>query len=147
MPSLSPFIEMSGPFAEVRKSALINDYENIIAYSEESEQSKLQANKCSLCQIHLGYLRVNATSRKLGSFYSHLSLEIVFPTLNLAQNCYININMGSPLFLLQSCSLSPTIILCLKDYPHNPPFPTVKWIGNNLEVQPMLMLKKNKKQT
>ena len=117
MPSLSPFIEISGPFAEVRKSALINDYENIIAYSEESEQSKLQANKCSLCQIHLGYLRVNATSRKLGSFYSHLSLEIVFPTLNLAQNCYINIIWvplsffyNHALFLLQSFYAWKTIL-------------------------------------
>ena len=32
---------ISGPIVEVKKSALINDYENIIACSEESEQSKV----------------------------------------------------------------------------------------------------------
>ena len=33
---------------EVNKSALINDYENIIAYMEESEQNELWANKFGL---------------------------------------------------------------------------------------------------
>ena len=35
---------------------------------------------------------------------------------------------------------SPAII-CLKNYPHNLSFPTLWWIGNNLEVQPRFMLK------
>ena len=30
-----------GPIPEVKKYALIDDYENIISYSEESEQSKV----------------------------------------------------------------------------------------------------------
>ena len=41
MQSLSTFIRISGLIPEVKKYALINDYENIIAYSEESEQSKV----------------------------------------------------------------------------------------------------------
>ena len=61
---------ISGPIVEVKKSALINDYENIIACSEESEQSKVLANKRGLFQIHLGDLRV--TPGKFGYFYSHL---------------------------------------------------------------------------
>ena len=44
--------ENPGPIPEVKKSALISDYENI-AYSEESEQSEVYANKCGLLQIHL----------------------------------------------------------------------------------------------
>ena len=56
MQSSSTFIRISGPIAEVKKSALINNYENIIAYSEESEQSEVYANKCGLFGIHLGGL-------------------------------------------------------------------------------------------
>ena len=37
---------------------MYNDYENIIAYSEESKQSEIYANKCGLFQIHLGGLGV-----------------------------------------------------------------------------------------
>ena len=40
MQSSSTFIRISGPIPEVKKSALINDYENI-AYSEESVQSEV----------------------------------------------------------------------------------------------------------
>ena len=42
---------ISGPILEVKKSPLINDYENIIAYSEESEQSNMY--KFGFFQIHL----------------------------------------------------------------------------------------------
>ena len=35
------FIRVSGLIQEVRKCVLINDYENIIAYSEESEQREM----------------------------------------------------------------------------------------------------------
>ena len=64
---------------------MINGYENIIAYSENSEQSKVYANKCGLFQTYLGGLRISATSGKLDYFYSHLSLEAVFPALKLTQ--------------------------------------------------------------
>ena len=37
----STFITISGSIPEVKMSALINDYEHIIAYWEESEQSKV----------------------------------------------------------------------------------------------------------
>ena len=73
------------PIAEVKQSPLINDYENIIAYSEESKQSEVYANKCCLFQIHLRVLEISATSGKFDYFYSHLSLETVFPALKLTQ--------------------------------------------------------------
>ena len=41
MQSSSTFIRISGPFPEVKKSVLINDWENIIAYWEESEQCEM----------------------------------------------------------------------------------------------------------
>ena len=68
-----------------KKSALINDYENIIAYSEESKQNEVYANKCGLFQIHLGGLGISATSGKFNCFYAHLSLKTVFPALKLTQ--------------------------------------------------------------
>ena len=83
--SSTTFIRISGPIAEVKKFALINDYENIIAYSEESEQSEVYANKCGLFQIHLGGLKISATSGKFDYFYSHLNLETVLPALKLIQ--------------------------------------------------------------
>ena len=45
MHSSSTFVRISGPIPEIKKSALINDLENIIAYWEESEQSKALASK------------------------------------------------------------------------------------------------------
>ena len=41
MQFLSTFIRTSGPVPEVKKPALINNYENIIAYSEEYKQSEV----------------------------------------------------------------------------------------------------------
>ena len=38
MQSSRAFIRISGLIPEVKKYAMINDYENIIAYSEESKQ-------------------------------------------------------------------------------------------------------------
>ena len=81
---------MSGPIPEVKKYALINDYENIIAYSEESEQSEVWANKCGFFKIHLGGLKVSASSGKFGYFYSHLILDTVFPAFRMTQYCYVS---------------------------------------------------------
>ena len=41
MQSSGTFIRISGLIPEVKKSALINDYKNIIAYSEESKQREM----------------------------------------------------------------------------------------------------------
>ena len=41
MQSSSTFIWISGPISEVKRYTLINYYENIFAYSEESEQSEV----------------------------------------------------------------------------------------------------------
>ena len=78
-------IRISGPIAEVKKSALISDCENIIAYIEESQQSEVYGNKCGLFLIHLGVLGISATSGKFNYFYSHLSLGTVFPAHKLTQ--------------------------------------------------------------
>ena len=72
-------------YCRSKKICIIDDYENIIANSEESEQSEVYANKCGLFQIHLGGLGISATSGKFDYFYSHLSLETVFPALKLIQ--------------------------------------------------------------
>ena len=50
---------------------------------KKSEWSKVYVNNCGLFQIHLGGggLRVGATPGKFYYFYSHLSLETVFPAL------------------------------------------------------------------
>ena len=74
-------------FPRSKKSALTSDYENIIASSEESEQSKVYANKCGLFQIYLWGLRDSGTSVIFDYFYSILNLETVFAALKLAQNC------------------------------------------------------------
>ena len=68
--SSSTFIRISGPVLEVKKSSLINDYENIIGYSEESKQNEVLMNKCGLFPIHLVGLRISVTSGKFGYFYS-----------------------------------------------------------------------------
>ena len=50
MQSSSTFMRISGPIMEVKKSAVINDWENI-SYWEEPEQSKALENKFCLFQI------------------------------------------------------------------------------------------------
>ena len=62
MYSSRTFIRTSGLITEVKKSALINDYENIIAYSEESNQREVYANNSGLFQINFGGLGISATS-------------------------------------------------------------------------------------
>ena len=45
------------PIAEVKKSPLINDYENIIGCSEESKQSEVYANKRVCSKYIWGFWR------------------------------------------------------------------------------------------
>ena len=52
----STFIRISGLIAEVKKTALTNDWESIANW-QESEQSEVLRNKFSLSQIQLGGLR------------------------------------------------------------------------------------------
>ena len=116
MQSSSTFIRISGPILKVKKSALIN--ENIIAYSEESEQSEVQANKCGLSQVHLEGLRVSAFSGKFDYFYSHLSLKKVFSALKLIQNYFINVNI---FFFLKTGNLILNWIPLSFSYNHTMP--------------------------
>ena len=66
MQSSSTFIQISGPNPKV-KTALIDDYENIAPYSEQSQQSEVQVNRCRLLLIYLGGLRVGATLEQYDS--------------------------------------------------------------------------------
>ena len=79
----------SDPIPELKKFSLINDWENIIVYLEESEWSKALGNKCGLFQKKLGSLgwHISDASEKFCNFYPHLRLEAVFPAL--PQSCYI----------------------------------------------------------
>ena len=54
MPSLCPFIKIPGLILEVKNIWIINDWENIFAYWEESKQSDAWANKLGLFQYILG---------------------------------------------------------------------------------------------
>ena len=55
MQSSNTFIKTSGRVTEVKKSVLINDWDNI-SYWEEPEQSKALKKKVCLLQILLGVL-------------------------------------------------------------------------------------------
>ena len=48
MQSSSTFIKISGPIPEVKKSALISDWDNIVAYWEEARCGLFQVQLCSL---------------------------------------------------------------------------------------------------
>ena len=78
--SFSTFIRISGPIPEVEKSALINDYEIILAYCEEFKQSKVQATGLAWSKYIFGGrgLRVGATRGNGCFFYCNLSLKHYF---------------------------------------------------------------------
>ena len=76
MQSSSAFIRISVPIPKARKCALINDYENTVAYSEQSEQSEMWMNKCGLflnlfggseCRYHLMKIWLVLLSFKFGN--------------------------------------------------------------------------------
>ena len=73
------------------------DWENIIAYCEESKQSKTLAGKCYLLQtINIVGVGLGVCSPATGKFcnlYRHLSLKTVFPALKLTQNCCFDYNI------------------------------------------------------
>ena len=84
-------MRISGPIAEVKKSAVICDWENI-SYWEEPKQSKALENKfCSKYSWNLGGV---ATLGKFCNFYPHLSLETVFAALKLIRNYHVITNIS-----------------------------------------------------
>ena len=96
MQYLNFFIRISRPIPHVKKSALINDWENIFTYWVQSQQSEVWVNKCGLFQIQLGE-GGSGSGPILGKFckiYPHLILEPVFAGLKLTKNCYINMNIS-----------------------------------------------------
>ena len=63
MQSSRTFIKISEPIPEVRKTALINDWLNTMAYWEEPEQGKVLVNKFGLFSAQLmglGWDRLSA---------------------------------------------------------------------------------------
>ena len=63
MQSSRTFIKISEPIPEVRKTALISDWLNTMAYWEESEQGKVLVNKFGLFSAQLmglGWERLSA---------------------------------------------------------------------------------------
>ena len=53
MQSSNTFIRISGPIPDVKNTALINDWENIIVYWEEFEESEALVNRFGLFQVQL----------------------------------------------------------------------------------------------
>ena len=51
-------------------------------------------NKFGLFQKQLGALEGIVTPEDSAVFFAHLSLESVFPVLNLTQSCYMNMNVS-----------------------------------------------------
>ena len=88
MQSSSTFTKISGPIAEVKNSALINDWQ-YIPYQVKSEQSEALNNKFRLFQIQLGSSRGSYNSRKIMQFLT--SFKLISSTY-VKTNCYININ-------------------------------------------------------
>ena len=83
MQSSTTILRISWPIPEL-ESALINDWENVIAYCEESQQSEVYMIKSDLFQLQLCGLWGSATSGKTP------------PEFTLTQNCCINMNIDSP---------------------------------------------------
>ena len=73
MQSSSAFNKISGPIPEVKKSELINDWEHISAYWDESKQSEALANKLGLFQKQLGGLGGGITPEIFCNFSLHLN--------------------------------------------------------------------------
>ena len=72
---------------------MINDWENISAYWEESEQSETLGDKYGLLQIQLGSME-GRNPKTFCGLYHRLSLKTLFPELKLTKNCYINMNIS-----------------------------------------------------
>ena len=79
-------MRISRPITEVKKSAVISDWENI-SHWEEPKQSKASENMfCSKYSWGLGEV---AALGKFCNFYPQLSLETVFGALKLMRNCHV----------------------------------------------------------
>ena len=124
MQSLSTFIRILGPIPEVKDSALIMIMKILLLIQKSPSKVRCSQTSVVSSKYIQGVLRVSVISAIFGYFYSHLSLEIVFPALKLTQNCYIHeykhiflLKTGNfilnwvPFLLLQS------FYIYLEDYP------------------------------
>ena len=94
-------------------------------------------------------------SRNICNLYPHLCLETVFPALKLTQNCYLPYNIN--IFFLKTANLIINWLLsdatCHRTErlpwnmkgqgDKNLSFQTIKWIGENLEIQSRLFKNPN----
>ena len=79
-------------YPKIKKSALINDYENIAAHSEQSKQSEGVFEQVKFFLNSFLGSEGWCHRRKMWLFLpSFNSLETVFPACKLMQNCYKNI--------------------------------------------------------
>ena len=86
MQSSSSFIRIAGPITEVKKSAVISDWENI-SYWEEPEQGI--GEQVLFVPNTVECLGGAGTLGKFYNSYPHLSLEPVFTALKLKRNHYV----------------------------------------------------------
>ena len=85
MQSSSKFTRISGLISKVKKYASIKDYENIVAYSKQSEQNEGVGEQV-WCVLNLfGGSECWCYPMKIDYFYFHLSLETVFPERKMTQ--------------------------------------------------------------
>ena len=76
----------------LKKSALIKYWENIIAHKEKFERSEAVRNKCGL--LKKSCWSGGTAREKVCSFYCHLSLNTLFQAFTLTQNYCINVNIS-----------------------------------------------------
>ena len=123
MQSLSTFIRMLGSIPEVKNSASIMIMKILFLIQKSPSKARCKRTSVVSSKYIQEVLRISATSGILSYFYSHLSLQTVFPSIKLTQNCYIKkykhtFFLKTDNFILNWVqSLSPTIIPYLKDYP------------------------------
>ena len=122
-------LEGSGPYHHGGKriSALINDWENNIAYGKNPSQARpFAAGKCAsfhaVCKQLANGSRGTVTG-KVCNLYPHLCFETVFPALKLTQNCDIHHNIKT--FFLKIGNLIINWLLlsdatCRTERPYSP---------------------------
>lgn len=121
----STFVKISGVIPDIKKPALTNNWENVIAYCEESKQSKALANNFGLLQIQVGGLGSSATNFSI--FTLNLVWKYLFPALKLTLNYSINMNIS----LLKTGNL----IIYWVPGPHPPLSISYKHVSERLSSQ------------
>ena len=121
METLSTFIRLSGPIPEVKHSALINNFENIIAYREKCWVKWGVDKKVWFVPNTYGGSMNWCHHRKVLLFLLSFNLINSIPSTLIKKLLYKH----EHIFFLKTSNFklgpshSPTNIPCLKDYLHN----------------------------